>query len=106
MSDRRGDSDTGGTERSNELTIQLSVPEMDCFSCAGKVDKSLQRAEGVTETELRPTTGAATVTYDSDRASREDVIAAVDGAGYEVETDGSDSGAETDGVEIAPPSET
>jgi len=106
MPDQQGDPDTGGNERPRELTVQLSIPEMDCPSCAGKVDKSLRRAEGVTGTELQPTTGTATVTYDPGRASRDDVVAAVERAGYEVVRDESDSDAEAGGVEIAPPSET
>jgi len=106
MPNQQGDSDTAENERRRELTIQLSVPEMDCPSCAEKVDKSLQRMEGVTEVALQPTTGTATVTYDPERASREDVVAAVESAGYEVVTDESDPDAEASGVETAPPSET
>jgi Cd2+/Zn2+-exporting ATPase len=94
----------GGQAR--ESSIRLTVPEMDCPSCAQKVDKSLQRVDGVTDTTLQPTTGTATVTYDSDRAAEADVIAAIEGAGYEVsgDKDGSDEES-ADGMEIAPPSE-
>ena len=87
-------------------TIRLSVPEMDCPSCAGKVDKSLQRLDGVIETELQPTTGTATVTYDAETVSGDTVVAAVESAGYEVLTDGSESDADASGVDVAPPSET
>ncbi|WP_415379548.1 heavy metal translocating P-type ATPase [Halosimplex sp. TS25] len=102
------DGDPGG--RTEELTARLSVPEMDCPSCAGKVDKSLGRVDGVVETDLRPTTGSATVTYDPDRASRADVVAAVEGAGYEVVNDEAEAGDEdkpddAGGVEVAPSSD-
>ncbi|MEF8973529.1 MAG: cation-translocating P-type ATPase [Haloarcula sp.] len=89
-----------------ELSVRLVVPEMDCPSCAQKVDKGLQRVDGVLEAALQPTTGTATVTYDPDRISKTDVIAAIEGAGYEVVDggNGSEDGASS-GVDIAPPSE-
>ncbi|MDX1748490.1 MAG: cation transporter, partial [Halobacteriales archaeon] len=89
-----------------ELSVRLVVPEMDCPSCAQKVDNSLQRVDGVLDAALQPTTGTATVTYDPDRISKADVIAAIEGAGYEVVDDGSDSeDGSRNGVDIAPPSE-
>ena len=94
------------SEQARELSVRLTVPEMDCPSCAQKVDKSLQRVNGVTDTTLQPTTGMATVTYDSDRVAKADVIAAIEGAGYEVVGDenGSDEESASE-MEIAPPSE-
>lgn len=94
----------GGQAR--ESSVRLTVPEMDCPSCAQKVDKGLQRVDGITDTALQPTTGTATVTYDSTRVTEVDVVAAIKGAGYDVVGDESDSGEEsTGGMEIAPPSE-
>ncbi|WP_122091139.1 heavy metal translocating P-type ATPase [Halalkalicoccus subterraneus] len=98
---------SGGGQR-RELTARLAVPEMDCPSCAQKVDKSLQRVDGIVDTTLQPTTGTATVTYDPDRTSEKDVVEAIEAAGYEV-VGGTNSNSETDetndGVDIAPPSE-
>ena len=89
-----------------EVTVRLAVPEMDCPSCAGKVDTSLARVDGVVDTTLQPTTGTATVTYDADRASEGEVVEAVTAAGYEVVGRGADTDGETDdGVDIAPPTE-
>ena len=88
-----------------ELSVRLVVPEMDCPSCAQKVDKGLQRVDGVLEAALQPTTGTATVTYDPDRISKTDVIAAIEGAGYEVVDGGSGEDGASSGVDIAPPSE-
>ncbi|MFC4987334.1 heavy metal translocating P-type ATPase [Saliphagus infecundisoli] len=97
----------GGQQR--ELTARLVVPEMDCPSCAKKVDKSLQRVDGVVETTLQPTTGTANITYHPDRTSEADVVEAIEAAGYEV-VGGADS--EDDKLKeaagdanIAPPSE-
>jgi Cd2+/Zn2+-exporting ATPase len=63
----------------------LSVPEMDCPSCAGKVESALSRLDGVVEFDTRPATGSVAVTYDPERTSREAVVAAVESAGYTVE---------------------
>jgi Cd2+/Zn2+-exporting ATPase len=99
---------TGGPGGRKELTARLAVPEMDCPSCAQKVDKGLNRVEGVVDATLQPTTGTASVTYDPARTTEAEVIEAIEGAGYEVVT-GPDGGEERpgagDGVDIAPPSE-
>ncbi|MFB6156067.1 MAG: heavy metal translocating P-type ATPase [Haloferacaceae archaeon] len=67
-------------------TLTLDVPEMDCPDCAGKVEGSLSTVDGVLEYDTRPAAGTAVVTYDTESASRESVVAAIEGAGYRVET--------------------
>ncbi|MEF8801461.1 MAG: cation-translocating P-type ATPase [Halolamina sp.] len=92
--------------RRQELTGHLTVPEMDCPSCAKKVDKSLQRVDGVTDVTLQPTTGTVTVTYDAGSVTEADVVAAIENAGYEVVDRGTDADESPAGeAEIAPPSE-
>ncbi|WP_369685610.1 heavy metal translocating P-type ATPase [Salinibaculum rarum] len=104
MSDDTGSTD--GEDRYRELTARLGVPEMDCPSCAGKVDKSLTRVDGVLDATLQPTTGTAAVTYDPDRVSEAAIVEAIEGAGYEVVREGdADDEAAGDGVDIAPPAE-
>ncbi|MFC7185885.1 heavy metal translocating P-type ATPase [Halorubrum yunnanense] len=107
--------DADGERR--EPTAGLAVPEMDCPSCAGKVESALGRVDGVTEIALNPTAGTATVAYNPDRAGEADVVAAIEGAGYEVtggrsdgegsaDGDGSgDAGGGSGGVAVAPPAE-
>jgi len=43
---------------------------MDCPSCAGKVDGSLERVDGITEVSLSPTKGTATVTHNPETDHR------------------------------------
>ncbi|MDL5363099.1 cation-translocating P-type ATPase [Halalkalicoccus sp. NIPERK01] len=104
--DAAGQENEGRQRR--ELTARLAVPEMDCPSCAQKVDKGLQRIDGLVDATLQATTGTAIITYDPDRASEADLVNAIEAAGYEV-VGGSDSESEGDelngGVDIAPPSE-
>ncbi|WP_224267821.1 heavy metal translocating P-type ATPase [Haloprofundus salinisoli] len=70
-----------------ETTAQetLLVPEMDCPSCAGKVDNALKSTPGIVAVETQPTTGRVEVTYDPERVSRGGLVAAVESAGYAVE---------------------
>jgi len=115
-----GSETTGGAAgadgRRRELTVSLAVPEMDCPSCAGKVDNAIGRLDGVTNAALNPTAGTATVTYDPDVIDEDDVVAAIEGAGYEVtggrsgsdesgdDTEGgTDADTESGGVAVAPP---
>ena len=106
--DAAGQTSRGGQRQ--ELTARLAVPEMDCPSCAQKVDKSLQRVDGIVDATLQPTTGTANVTYDPNRTSEADVVEAIEAAGYEVvgrsnTDDDDDQDGAADGVDIAPPSE-
>ncbi|WP_299233433.1 heavy metal translocating P-type ATPase [Natronomonas sp.] len=108
----------GGAERPDGSVLSLSVPKMDCPSCAGKVEASLERVEGVLGTDLRPIEGTAIVTYDPARIGEGDVAAAIEGAGYAVRGrasedtagagagSGSETGETAEGRgEIAPPAE-
>ena len=78
--------------------LRLSVPEMDCPSCAGKVENALGGVPGVESFETRPTAGEVVVTGDADR---EEVVAAIEGAGYEVVN----AEENDDGPDVAAPSE-
>ncbi|MFC6616163.1 heavy metal translocating P-type ATPase [Halopenitus salinus] len=73
----------------DEITTKFTVPEMDCPSCAGKIEKSLGKA-GVTAYETQPTTGTVVVTYDSSETREAEIICAIERAGYEVTDSSSD----------------
>ncbi|MGM0717974.1 MAG: heavy metal translocating P-type ATPase, partial [Halobacteriota archaeon] len=95
--------------RRRELTARLAVPEMDCPSCAQKVDKGLQRLDGIVDVTLQPTTGTAAVTYDAYRTDERAVVEAIEAVGYEVvggtDPGGGEGSGSTNGVDIAPPTE-
>ncbi|MFB6072160.1 MAG: heavy metal translocating P-type ATPase [Halobacterium sp.] len=74
------------TPGDEETVVQLSVPEMDCASCAGKVRNSVQRLDAVETVDPQVTTGTLTVTYDADRTDGEAVAERVEKAGYAVES--------------------
>ncbi|TKX58329.1 cation-translocating P-type ATPase [Halorubrum sp. ASP1] len=79
------------TDEPDEARLRLTVPDMDCSSCAGKVEGALDR-EGVLSVDTRPTTGVVVLAYDPDLTDVEALTAAVEGAGYAV------ADAESDGV--------
>jgi Cd2+/Zn2+-exporting ATPase len=101
MTDEQSETGPGSGDRA----LRLSVPEMDCPSCAGKVEKGLGRVDGVAEVDTRPTTGVVSVGYDAGRADEGDLVTAVERAGYEVTDRSEDSDGDGQAVDIAPPSE-
>ncbi|WP_135819612.1 heavy metal translocating P-type ATPase [Halostella litorea] len=86
-------------ETADGRSITLSVPDMDCASCASKVEGSVGEVDGVTAISPNPTTGKLDVTFDPAAADAADVTAAVEAAGYEVAAGGPDEpGADTAAV--------
>ncbi|MGM0590181.1 MAG: heavy metal translocating P-type ATPase [Halobacteriota archaeon] len=71
-------------ENSDETTTRFTVPEMDCPSCAGKIENALDRVAGVSGYETQPTTGTVTVTYDVGTVTVSNIVASIEGAGYPV----------------------
>jgi len=65
--------------------VSLSVPEMDCPSCAGKVEAALATVGGLAEGdyEVRPTTGTVVV-HGAGDVDRDALVGAIEGAGYAV----------------------
>ena len=70
------------TER--DAVARLSVPEMDCPSCAAKIEHALDGVGGVSAYETRPMTGTVVATYDPSTAREADVVGAVERVGYDV----------------------
>jgi len=76
-------------------TTTFSVPDMDCASCAGKVENALDRVDGAVSYDTRPTTGTVEMSYDEATVSEDELVAAIEGAGYDVadtENDEDDAG--------------
>ena len=83
--DHDHDQDVGSALGAGEA-VQLSVPEMDCPSCAGKVRNSVQKLDDIEAVDPQVTTGTLTVTYDADTVTPEDIADRVEAAGYTVES--------------------
>src|SRR4051812_22602309 len=58
---------------------------MSCASCANRVEKALSKIAGVSEANVNFAAEKATVAYDPGSASLDELLEAVEGAGYGVE---------------------
>ncbi|MFC7073670.1 heavy metal translocating P-type ATPase [Halovenus rubra] len=65
-------------------TVRMSVPDMDCASCAETVEEVLVDRNGVLAVQPAAATGRVTVEYDADTVEEKTVVAAIEGAGYNV----------------------
>jgi Cu+-exporting ATPase len=66
--------------------IDLELGGMSCAGCAARVEKTLSELDGV-EASVNFATERATVTFDPRRASPEDLVRAVEAAGYRASFD-------------------
>ena len=86
MTDTPADTDdTEPPDGADRDTLSLSVPSMDCPSCAGKVESSVSDLDGVTDIDPRTTSGTLVVGYDADQTGSVAIRDAVAAAGYEIE---------------------
>ncbi|WP_256684060.1 heavy metal translocating P-type ATPase [Halococcus qingdaonensis] len=85
-------------EESGTTTTTLSVPDIDCPSCAGKVENALDRITGISSYETQSTTGNVAVTYDAATTGESELVEAIESAGYTVTdaaSEGSSDGSDT-----------
>ena len=61
--------------------LELPITGMTCASCANRVERRLNKLDGVTAT-VNYATEKARVTYDADAVAPSDLVAAVEAAGY------------------------
>ena len=64
--------------------ISLPVVGMTCASCVNRIERSLQRADGIAEATVNLATERATVRFDPARIDRTGIVAAIEAAGYDV----------------------
>lgn len=70
-------------QMSDAAELDLSVPDMDCPSCAGKVRAALA-IEGIDTVGTRPASGIVSITYNPDEITVQSIIARIEAAGYAV----------------------
>jgi copper chaperone CopZ len=63
-------------------TLKLRVTGMTCGHCQMKVEQALQGARGVYSAVVDLTTGEAEVDFNDDTATTEQLVRAVEAAGY------------------------
>jgi Cu+-exporting ATPase len=72
------------TQTESESSTQLTFPVtgMTCASCVRRIEKALNRVEGVSEANVNLATEKAQVVFDPSRVQLEQLTAAVEKAGY------------------------
>src|SRR5512133_1437920 len=87
-------------------TVELSITGMTCASCANRIERKLNKLDGVTAT-VNYATEKAAADFDPPAAAPEALIEAVRSAGYEATLPaapaaGSEAGAAAEVDELAP----
>ncbi len=67
-------------------TIELPITGMTCASCVARTERAIGKVAGVDKAAVNLATEKATVTFDPHAVSTNDLVAAVEGAGYGVVT--------------------
>jgi Cu+-exporting ATPase len=66
------------------LEVVLPVEGMTCATCVNRIERFLNRAEGVAEASVNLATEEAAVRYDPSRIDRAGIVDAIEAAGYDV----------------------
>jgi len=85
-----------------ETIKKLRITGMSCAACAARIEKSLSRLEGIKEASVNLALETARVSYDGESLGADDIVAAVEKAGYGavIEDEDRDRGAELKRREI------
>lgn len=65
-----------------ERTTEFAISGMTCASCVRRVERALNKVQGVSSANVNLATEHATVTFDPEASGTADLIAAVERAGY------------------------
>ena len=69
------------TTTNHHQHVELPITGMTCASCASRIERRLNRLDGVSAT-VNYATEKATVSYDPEVATTDDLLGAVEAAGY------------------------
>jgi len=72
------------TKKPNIKIRQLSIDGMTCVNCQSRIERKLNKIEGVEKAEVHYDKGTAVVTYDSAIVQIESIIAAIEELNYQV----------------------
>lgn len=73
---------------SSQVKIDLKLKGMSCAACAARIEKKLNKTEGIKKAVVNFATEKASVEYDSSRVKVSDIIKAVEALGYSAEQAG------------------
>ena len=61
---------------------KYDITGMSCAACSSRVEKTVSRLEGMQVCNVNLLTNSMQVEYDEEMLSKDDIVKAVDGAGY------------------------
>ena len=67
-----------------ELQVTLPITGMTCANCVATVERNIKKVDGVNQAVVNLSSERATVEFNPDRATLDDVIARVQRAGYDI----------------------
>lgn len=70
----------------DELQVTLPITGMTCANCVATVERNIKKVDGVNQAAVNLSSERATVEYDPEKATLEDVINRVNRAGYGIAT--------------------
>ncbi len=74
-----------GTPQTSLEQCTIPVTGMTCAACSARIQRTLERREGVSAANVNLMTGAATVTYDPAATTPEDLVDSIRATGYGAE---------------------
>ena len=99
----RSTAEAGGT---SPASVRFPVEGMTCASCVNRIERYLNKVEGVEAASVNLATESASVRYDASAVRLEDLGKAVEAAGYEARLDraeGSDAAQRSVTLALSPP---
>lgn len=67
-----------------EMKLNLTIDGMHCGSCVRRVTLALQKVEGVEAGTVQVEIGSASVNYDAEKATQQEIVGAVNAIGFTV----------------------
>ncbi len=74
-----------GIATAKETTTQIKVSGMTCGACAVSVKTALTRTKGVKSADVNMAKGLATVVYDDNQVSEQQLLDAINKTGFKAE---------------------
>lgn len=72
-------------QEAGQAEVDLAITGMTCASCVRRIERALTRTEGVENAAVNLASERATVTYDPEKVSLDDLIRRIEAAGYGAE---------------------
>ena len=74
---------TEGVAKKKEKTVTISVPEMQCGMCEGRIEKALKKIKGVKSVEADAEANTVVVTYNTTKTTQAAIEEAIAALGYD-----------------------